>query len=161
MFLQLAIDEAIAVNKGKTYMYVLGIGCAWLARAIANHNLLYESALLPAKVKNGLILMIFEKISSLSQNVVEGKEIGKIINMISNDFNMIDGKFVFLMISLSLPIKIVGTSLVIAFRLGWMSLLLFVLIGSIIVFQIFMGKLTSKYLKEINLEKDQRMKVYT
>ena len=79
----------------------------------------------------------------MRQNVVEGRDIGKVINMISNDFNAIDGKFTFLMISLALPIKILGTFLILFLRLGWTSLLLFLLIGVIIVFQILMGKLTS------------------
>ena len=58
-------------------------------------------------------------------------------------------------------IKIVGSLIFLYYRLSWMSLILIFLRGLIILFQILVGKSASNILKEINVEKDQRMKVYT
>ena len=88
VFLQLAIDEAFPpFDRTKIYFWVFAIGLFWLLKAIFSHNLFYESNMIAAKSKNVIILMIYEKIAGLSKNVVDGHEIGKIINMISNDFH--------------------------------------------------------------------------
>ena len=131
----------------KVYWFVLGIGGSWIGKAIANHNMFYEIAIIPAKLKNALILMIFEKISSMSEYSVKAQEIGKIINFISNDFNTIEGKMVFVMISLSLPIKIIGISVMLYLRLSWFFFLILFMIILIIVLQVLLGKLAATYLK--------------
>ena len=44
IFLQLTIDEASAkgkINFQRLYLFVLGIGGCWMAKAVANHNLFY------------------------------------------------------------------------------------------------------------------------
>ena len=90
IFLQLAINEAFPpVNKNKIYLYVLGLGLAWLLKVISGHNIFYDSNLIATKVKNAIILMIYEKVAGLSKNIVDGHEIGRITNMISNDFNTV------------------------------------------------------------------------
>ena len=61
----------------------------WLLKAFFTHNLFYNSYVMVARIKNILILMVYEKILALPKNVVEKHEIGRITNMISNDFNTI------------------------------------------------------------------------
>ena len=72
VFLQLAIDEAFPpFDKTKIYLYVLGIGVCWFLKALFSHNLFYDCNMIAAKSKNVIILMIYEKISTLSKNIVE------------------------------------------------------------------------------------------
>ena len=91
--------------------------------------------------------MIFEKISSISGYSINQQEIGKIINMISNDFNTIEGKMVYVMISFSLPIKIIGISIILYLRLSWYFFIVLFMIILIIVLQVLLGKLAATYLK--------------
>lgn len=105
--------------------------------------------------------MIFQKISGLSQNVIDSQEIGKITNMLSNDFNTIENKVNFLMLTISLPIKLIGIGAILFYRLGWIAILLFILIGLTILLQVFLGKQVAKYQVEVNASKDKRIKIYT
>ena len=132
----------------------------WIGKAIAHHNLIYENFLLPPRLKGGLILMLFEKVSNLSQFTVNSQETGKITNMLSNDFNSVSS-FCFFTITFSIPIKLITISVLLYLRLGWMFIILHCVIGLTVLFQIGLGKLTSKYFKEINIPKDKRIKLYT
>ena len=81
--------------------------------------------------------------------------------MISNDFNTIEGKVVYIMVLMNIPFKVLGVSILIFYRLGWMSIILFGLIGIVIGFQILLGKLSADYQREVNVSKDKRIKIYT
>ena len=162
VFLQLAIDEAfLPFDRTKIYLWTFAVGFFWLLKAIFSHNLFYESNMISAKSKNVIILMIYEKIAKLSKNVVDGHEIGKIINMISNDFNVVELKVKDLLMTISFPIKLIGYFFLLFYRLGWMCLILFVFIFFIICFQLLLGKFSGHFLKQINVQKDQRIKIYT
>ena len=104
--------------------------------------------------------MIFQKITGLSQNIVNCQEIGKITNMLSNDFNTIENKVNFLMLTVSLPIKLIGIGAILFYRLGWITVILFILIGLTILFQVFLGKQVAKYQVEVNASKNKRIKIY-
>ena len=162
VLLQATIDAAFPpLNRMKIYLYILGVGIFLLMRAACNHNLNSDSFLISAKSKNAMILMIYDKILSLSKNVVDQNEIGKILNLISNDFNTIDYYVKELLVSISFPIRFIAVLVLLFARLGWMCIFLFVLVGLIIGMQFLLGKLTGNYLKEINIEKDKRIKIYT
>ena len=89
---QFLMDEVADPNyldHVKLYMTVLLVGVCWLMKGCLFNNLLYESALVATTVKHGMMLMMFEHISRLSQNRADSQELGKITNMFSSDFNKI------------------------------------------------------------------------
>ena len=148
--LQVIVDEVtkeFPLNYAKVYWLVFGIGLMWLMKSIFYNNLIYESAILPVRFKNALILLVFEKIISLTQTSINKQEIGRIINFISSDFGSIEKRLSFLSISLSFPIKIIGIWAILFTRLGWMCFILLVLTLLIVGFQVLMGKLSAKYMK--------------
>ena len=120
-----------------------------------------EGILFPAKVKGGLVLIMTKKILSLSQNAADLNEVGRITNMVSNDFNRIEDKFRFAIQSLSLPIQLIIIAIIVFYRLSWMGLIIFFIIALAIVLQFLLGKLEAKYQVEVNVQKDSRIKAYT
>ena len=56
---------------------------------IARFNGYYESPILGGRIRSGLILILFAKISNLSQYIVKQSNLGKITNLLSSDFNII------------------------------------------------------------------------
>ena len=53
------------------------------------YNLIYDAGVLPSIIKHGLILIVYQKICSLSQCVVDSQGVGKLMNILSADFNKI------------------------------------------------------------------------
>ena len=81
--------------------------------------------------------------------------------MLSNDFNTIEINAWFIAMSIGLPIKVIGITLILIYRLGWMALVFIFINALFVVMQILLGKLEAKYKVEANVWKDKRIKVYT
>lgn len=81
-----------AVMKGNTseaYIYA-GISSAiWFLGQIFRHNAYYSIPIISCRIRAGLILLMYAKISRLTSFAIKSAEIGKIINLLSNDFNSI------------------------------------------------------------------------
>ena len=125
------------------------------------HNIMLEGALFPAKMKAGLILTMTRRILSYSQNTAELDGVGRITNIVSNDFNRIEKKFRFLTKFLSLPIQFTAIAAIVFYRVKWMGLIIIFLIALTIGLQFLMSKLEAKYQVEVNVYKDSRIKTYT
>ena len=72
-----------------------------------------EGRLFQAKVKGGLILIMTRKILSLSQHAADLNEVGRITNIISNDFNRIEERCQHLFYSLALPIPFLAIAIIV------------------------------------------------
>ena len=106
-----------------------------------------------------MIFIVMKKILSLSQHTANREEIGKLTNMVSNDFNHLDQKANYFLIFFTLPIGYVGaTTLLIVWIgpegiIGLVTPFIFILIVGLV------GKFISKMLKQVNTCKDKRVKV--
>ena len=158
---QFLMDEVADPNyldHVKLYMTVLLVGVCWLMKGCLFNNLLYESALVATTVKHGMMLMMFEHISRLSQNRADSQELGKITNMFSSDFNKIETNISSLGLSIGLPIKVLGVTVVLVYRLGWIGILIMGLIVLFSVAEALVGKLAASCQVEVNKQKDERMR---
>ena len=155
------VSDPKNLDHTRIYLVVGTLGFCWLFKSIFYHNIMLEGILFPAKVKGGLILIMTKKILGLSQNVADLNEVGRITNMVSNDFNRIEDKFRFAIQSLSLPIQLIIIAIIVFYRLSWMGLIIFFIIALAIVLQFLLGKLEAKYQVEVNVQKDSRIKAYT
>ena len=133
-----------------------GIGGCWLGRAVANQNLLNESSLLAPKIKNALILMIFEKVSARTHSPADS-EVGRMINMLSNDFNVLERKLTPVILAMSFPLRLLAISIVLCSMFGWLTLLLFPILALAFFMQYLLGKLLKKFKVEINAFRDRRI----
>jgi ATP-binding cassette subfamily C (CFTR/MRP) protein 4 len=101
-----------------------------------------------------MVLLIYTRLSKLSQYTVKNQEIGKIINMLSNDFNTIETKCPLLFISLSSPLTMCGIMAILITRFGWPGVIIFGVTVAIIPFQVLVGKISGSLMQKLNVYKD-------
>ena len=105
--------------------------------------------------------MLFVKITKLSQYVVKSQELGKIVNMISNDFNLIEMKAPLFFSMLICPLVLVGVIAILVVRLGWPGVIPAIVTLILVPLQLYVGKVNGTILTEVNVFKDQRVKICT
>ena len=139
------VADSSHLDQTQLYILVLLIGILWLVKCCFSHNLEYESTLLVENTKQGLNLMMYEKISQLSQSIVDAQELGKITNIFSNDFNQLTAKFPSLMFCPGLLLRTLGIIVILIWRFGWMALWIVFIFTLFFLLQIGLGKLQAKY----------------
>ena len=70
-------------------MILLFLGVTWFIKTTSLYNLITDIKFICAKFIGAINFMIYEHVSKLSQFILNKQEIGKIINVISNDFNLL------------------------------------------------------------------------
>ena len=135
------IAEPSNIDKTRLYILVLLIGISWFLKSCLIHNLWLEAALIIEDTRQGLNLMMYEKISRLSQNIVDGQEIGKITNIFSNDFNKLAARFPSIISGFGHILRIIGIIIILIVRLGWMAISLIFIFVLFSLLQIVLGKL--------------------
>ena len=111
------------------------------------------------EARGAIISILLKKILTLSQYTVSKKEIGKLTNLLSNDFNLIEEKGSFIFVICTLPLAYGGAATLLIIWLGpeglicmGVPLVFFPLIGLI-------SKLYEKNLSSMNKYKDERVRV--
>jgi len=90
---------------------------------------------------------LYDKISNLSAYSVKKANIGKIINMISSDFNTFESKGCYIFHSLLAPITLTISSVMLCYKLGWVGLLGIALLLGLFPLQKIIAKKASEYTK--------------
>lgn len=104
---------------------------------------------------------MFIKLTKLSQHTAKSQELGKITNILSNDFNLIELKGPILFQALIVPFLVIGVIVILVIRLGWPGIIGPLVALIMIPIQFYVGKINSDLLKEVNVYKDKRVKVCT
>jgi len=102
---------------------------------------------LSAQFRLGLINLLYDKISNLSAYSVKKANVGKIINMISSDFNTFESKGCYIFHSLLAPITLTISSVMLCYKLGWVGLLGIALLLGLFPLQKIIAKKASEYTK--------------
>lgn len=131
----------------RAYLLALILGVVWLISMLGKNNGFYEVSFLAARLKSEMLFLIYSKLTMLSQFTANHQSLGKIINLISNDFNAIQSKAPGLFISFTVPFGIVGTTAVLVGRFGWAGLIIPAVILLYIPFQVLVGKINGSILR--------------
>ena len=115
--------------------------------------------LLTTKVRSALIGLIFKKLTKISLYTAKSQELGKIINMFANDFNLIELKGPWFFAASPTPIVVIGSIVLLMLRLGWFGIIVPVIIIIFIPLQILVSRLNGGILENINIFKDDRVKM--
>ena len=83
------------------------------------------------------------------------------MNILSNDFNMLELKGPLIFTSFVAPLGLTGVIAILVTNYGWPGILPLCVIIVFIPIQILVGKINSKYFEQVNVYKDQRVKVCT
>ena len=108
-----------------------------------------------------MILLLYKKISRLTKYMIQNQEIGKIINTLSSDFNLVEVKGFFVLSCLSSPIKTISVVILLVVQFGFMGIFPVLFLLCLIFFQVVLGKKNSEILREVNIQKDNRIRLYS
>ena len=145
----------------KAYILAFFTGFLWLIGAVTKHTAFYEIPIFIGRARGSLIVLIFKKLTKISQYTAKSQELGKIINMISNDFNLIELKGAPSFAGMVVPFHLIGVLIILIFRFGWLGIVppLFIIIMAPL--QLCIGKINGNILRKVNIHKDQRIKICT
>ena len=121
----------------------------------------YEVHLLVPLVKGAMAMEIFRRLSQLSQFTANAQDPGRIIGMLSQDLNLIESKLLFLFIGCTAPLFLVASLILLGIRLGWPGILCPLIILVLAPLQTAVSRANSRILREINRDKDRRVKLIT
>jgi len=80
------------------------------------------------QLKNGLTMLLYNKISKLTAFVIRSEDVGKIINLLANDFAVLEQRGTYLLSTATFPILFIGNVILLVIKIGWPTLL-----GTIII----------------------------
>ena len=127
--------------------------------SMIRHNCFYEGPFISGKIKSCLIALIFKKILNLTQQTANLEQLGRVSNMLSNDFNMMEIKAPFFFGLCTFPIAYAAFLGVLIYRLGVQGIICLGVPLFFIPFQIGLGKVIGKLLVDVNIHKDKRVKI--
>lgn len=103
--------------------------------------------------------MIYAKLSKISYYTIKEQELGKIINLLSNDFNVFEAKGPTIFIIFVIPFAMVGIVAILFYRFRIAGLSIPAVILFFLPFQILVGKMNGSLFQQINVNKDKRVKM--
>jgi ATP-binding cassette subfamily C (CFTR/MRP) protein 4 len=91
--------------------------------------------------------------------MVRSTDMGKLINLLSGDFNSMEIKMMFIFLALVFPFTIFGIAVVLVLRLGWSGLIC--IFTPLLIMPILwaIGVNNGKILSSLNTQKDARVKI--
>ena len=105
------------------------------------------------------MMLMLSKLSSKTQYTARSHEVGKIINMFSNDFNIVEFKTPWFFLSSVTPITLIGSAIILILRLGWPGILCPIIVLLFLPLQLWISKTNGDGMKRINVDKDRRVKL--
>jgi ABC-type transport system involved in cytochrome bd biosynthesis fused ATPase/permease subunit len=91
-----------------------------------------------------MIFLLYSKLSKLSQYTVRSQEIGKIINLLANDFNTLEAKGPVFLVTFVTPLTLAGIIAILVTRFGWPGILIFCVVVAMLPIQLFVGKINGR-----------------
>jgi hypothetical protein len=91
--------------------------------------------------------------------MIKSEQVGKIINLLSNDFNSIEQKLTFVIAGFMLPFGLIGGTIIICLRVGWSGVFTFIVPLVILPITMIVSRKLKDFIVQINVNKDQRMKL--
>jgi ABC-type multidrug transport system fused ATPase/permease subunit len=126
-----------------------------------HHNTNYYALLLNNQIRTGLIAVLHHRILKLSSSKLKYQYIGKIINLLSTDMNILQLKLTYIFQGLGYPILLIGSIVLLIQRLGISGLVCVLGPLSIFLIQYFIGNTYQNLYTNLNLSKDERIQRIT
>lgn len=148
--------EAVADNKNKiAYIYTGALILLWYASQLLKMSAnIYTLA---SKIKAGLLMLLYTKISKLNSSSIKSEELGKITNMLSNDLGVIEHRLFTLIFCTSFPIILIGVTVILIVRIGWVGIIGVVMVVFVIFISRSISEQNGEILKDVNIHKDRRV----
>lgn len=140
-------------------MYVVICGVLWFIQQVTFHNTFHYPPVILNIMRGELLLFMFRRLSEISQYTIKAQEIGKIIHLVSNEFNSFDIKGYALFALLITPFGIGGVLTLLFMRLGWPAFIILAVFVGFLPLQVGVAQMNTSLIEKINVQKDKRVKV--
>ena len=153
--------ESVARQENVSEMYLLAFASISLlfTDSIIRHNCFYEGPKISGCVRSCLISLMFKRVCSLTQYTANKEELGKLTNLLSNDFNLIEVKAPFFFGFITVPFGFGGIIALLYWRLGAEGLISLAIPFAMMPISLWISKLNGSLLQEVNVNKDRRVKI--
>lgn len=159
IILQILFEKVDSGQKKTAYFFAIIGGFCWLLSQVFRHNALYQAPIIGARIRAGLITVLYAKLSSLSHYTTKNSETSKVVNMLSNDFNIIEVKNSLFFNALIIPFAFIGITIILILRLGWTGIIGIFVPLLFLPLQNFISKKNGQILQKVNFNKDLRLRI--
>jgi len=91
-----------------------------------------DASILASKIKAALAMLLYAKISKMTNYVIKTSELGKITNLLASDFGIIEQRMGLFLFAFTFPIAMIGCTILLILRLGWPGVLGIVMVALVI-----------------------------
>lgn len=156
---QLIIENLISLDRMYLTIWLSVLTVAQFFRICLMHKIIYEGQVLALKIKSGLNQLLYEKVVTMSSFSANSQGVGKLCNLISNDFNPIPTSLGHGAVILFCFVDLTVIMTIMIFRLGAVSVLSFLTTVLVMLYLGVIGKVSAGVLTTINKNQDDRLKL--
>ena len=155
-------QDVEADNRTMAYVWIAILTVIWYISQLFKELALNRSYLIATRIKSGLAMLLYAKLSKMTNFVLNSSEqIAKITNLIANDLCVLEARAPILINALVFPFLVIATTIVMVVRVGWPA---FAGLAVIVVFIPIMMCISNKnreILTNVNGLKDKRITITT
>ncbi|EAS02538.2 ABC transporter C family protein (macronuclear) [Tetrahymena thermophila SB210] len=128
-----------------------------ISQVLFAHNILRLNVFIQTRFRNVFMKVIYSKISSLSAYSVKEANVGKLVNLISNDLTTLEQRCNIMFAVLSIPLPLVASAIYLYIKYGVIGLIGIVVMLGLCPIQLFFSKLQTNFFSEKTKYTDQRV----
>lgn len=113
------------------------------------------------KMKAGLAMLLYAKLSTMTAYSIKASQTGKITNLLSSDLENIEHHITFMATFLIFPVLLVGYTIIMFVRIGWVGFVGTAMILLLVPITRKVSQLNGQFQKQVNVYKDQRVQATT
>ena len=156
---QVIIDNLLSLQHTNLTIWLIVLTVSQFFRICLLHKIIYEGQVLALKMKSGLNQLLYDKIICMSSFIAKSQGIGKLCNLISSDFSAIPTSLGHGAVILLCILDLTAIMMIMAYRLGIVSILSFLTTVLIMVYLGAVGKISAGVRTIISKNQDDRLKL--
>ena len=127
-------------NYTIAYIYCAIEIILWYFSNLLVHEAFIEAYILASRIKAALAMLLYAKISEMTNYGIKNSELGKITNLLASDFGVIEQRLGLFLSGLTFPVVMIGCTILLILRLGWPGVLGIVMVALVIPISIAISK---------------------
>ena len=127
-------------NYTLAYIYCAIEIILWYFSNLLVHEAFIEAYILASRIKAALAMLLYAKISEMTNYGIKNSELGKITNLLASDFGVIEQRLGLFLSGLTFPVVMIGCTILLILRLGWPGVLGIVMVALVIPISIAISK---------------------
>ena len=101
------------------YIWVAILTVIWFLSQLFKELGLNASYLLASRIKSGVSMLAYAKLSKVSPFVLNHEKLGWISNLVANDLSIIEQRTPILLHSFTFPFMLIASAILLVIRIGW------------------------------------------